>query len=216
MRIATKSQPGRFAEQTGELQHGDPRITMVGVWDTVGSLGIPSAFGAVGPHRLWLSGHQSASEYQERVSSSGDGREAGSVSANPLERPGCAGSNARTSLVYRRSQRRGRRRAGRLAGNHGSLRYYAGLDDVQSERFRPAVRRGGSHAARFGAGAGCISRIVESLLRNPDQAQHCARCIHREQRGGSLLGQFHLASRESELRDPKGGSLLPATRSSAL
>ena len=31
-----------------------------------------------------------------------------------------------------------------LAGNHRSLRYYAGLDDVQSQRFRPGVRRGGS------------------------------------------------------------------------
>ena len=39
---------------------------MVGVWDTVGALGIPSAIGQVDPDRLWLSRHQSASEYKER------------------------------------------------------------------------------------------------------------------------------------------------------
>ena len=64
---------GRFAEQAGELQNGDPRYNdgwRVGYrWFTRNSF-------CRWPGRsrpLWLSGHQSASQHQECVSSFGDG-----------------------------------------------------------------------------------------------------------------------------------------------
>ena len=44
---------------------GPATIQMVGVWDTVGSLGIPAIFGEVDEKHLWISRYESASGHQE-------------------------------------------------------------------------------------------------------------------------------------------------------
>ena len=56
-------------------------IQLLGVWDTVGSLGIPGIFGDTGYDAVRISFHHAASECVERGAGAGDRRAAAAVSA---------------------------------------------------------------------------------------------------------------------------------------